>query len=305
MVGEPDHLSLAARAIANLPSSERLAHMRGQWWIAHPYAEAALAKLDAAFQFGPDRIRPPNLLIVGPTNNGKSMIAEKFRRLHPPSPSPCRQREIVPVVVMQMPTEPSVRRFYGSILTALNAPISFNVSGERLERYALDLLRAVEARMLIVDELHNLLAGTHRRRAEFLNMLRFLGNTLRIPIVGLGTKQAQIAVRSDDQLENRFEPILLPAWKDDAVFARLLASFERALPLCERSGLADAPELRSMVLRRSAGLIGEVAALLTAATIHALLHGYERIDRAMLDGCDYRGPDERRALFEASFPRVR
>lgn len=136
-------------------------------------------------------------------------------------------------------------------------------------------------------------------------MLRFLGNTLRIPIVGLGTKHAQIAVRSDDQLENRFEPIPLPTWQDDGIFARLLASFERALPLRERSGLADAPELRSMVLRRSAGLIGEVASLLTAATVHALLHGRERIDCAMLDGCDYRGPEERRALFDASFPRVR
>lgn len=305
MTGEPDHLSPAARSIADLPPLERLAHMHGQWWVAHPHAEAALSRLDTALRFGPGRIRPPNLLLVGPTNNGKSMIAEKFRRLHPPAPSPCGRHEVVPVVVMQMPTEPSVRRFYASILGALNAPISFALPGERLERHTLDLLRAVGARMLIVDELHNLLAGTHRRRAEFLNMLRFLGNTLRIPIVGLGTKQAQIAVRSDDQLENRFEPLPLPAWQDDGVFARLLASFERALPLCQRSGLADAPELRSLVLRRSTGLIGEVAALLTAATAHALLHGRERIDRTMLDGCDYRGPEERRALFEASFPRAR
>jgi predicted ATPase with chaperone activity len=27
----------------------------------------------------------PNLLLVGPTNNGKSMIVEKFRRTHPAS----------------------------------------------------------------------------------------------------------------------------------------------------------------------------------------------------------------------------
>ena len=305
MTGEPDHLSPAARSVAALPPSERLAHMHGQWWIAHPRAEAALARLDAAFTSGPGRIRPPNLLIVGPTNNGKSMIAEKFRRLHPPAPSACGQREVVPVVIMQMPTEPSVRRFYASVLVALNAPLSFNGPGERLERHALNLLRAVETRMLMVDELHNLLAGAHRRRAEFLNMLRFLGNTLRIPVVGLGTKQAQIAVRSDDQLENRFEPVPLPVWEDDLAFARLLASFEHALPLRERSDLAGKPELRSLVLQRSTGLIGEVAALLTTATNHALLHGRERIDRMVLDACDYRGPDERRAIFEASFPRVR
>ena len=31
----------------------------------------------------PKRLRMPNLLIVGPTNNGKPMIAEKFRRDRP------------------------------------------------------------------------------------------------------------------------------------------------------------------------------------------------------------------------------
>ena len=30
----------------------------------------------------PKRQRMPNLLIVGPTNNGKSMIIEKFKRMH-------------------------------------------------------------------------------------------------------------------------------------------------------------------------------------------------------------------------------
>lgn len=305
MDGKLTHLSAEAQAAAALPGPERLAHLRGQWWINHPRAQAALDKLEAVLAHGPGRIRPPNLLIVGPTNNGKSMVAEKFRRLHPATPSVCGGREITPVVVMQMPAEPSVRRFYTALLTALNAPISFNVPGARLESYALELLRAVEARVLVIDELHNLLAGAHAKRAEFLNTLRFLGNELRIPIVGLGTKHAQIAVRSDDQLENRFEPVPLPAWEDDLEFARLLTSFESALPLREPSGLGASPDLRSLVLRRSTGLIGEVAALLTSATAHALAHGTERIDRIVLDHCDYRGPEERRALFEASFPRVR
>lgn len=34
----------------------------------------------------PVRQRMPNLLLVGPTNNGKSMIIEKFRRTHPAQP---------------------------------------------------------------------------------------------------------------------------------------------------------------------------------------------------------------------------
>lgn len=58
--------------------------------------------------------------------------------------------------------------------------------------------------MLVIDELHNILAGTSVRRREFLNLLRFLGNKLRILLVGVGTRDAYFAIRSDDQLENRF-----------------------------------------------------------------------------------------------------
>ncbi len=48
----------------------------------------------------------PNLLLIGPTNNGKSMIIEKFRRAHPPVSHP--DREEIPVLVVQMPSDPSV-----------------------------------------------------------------------------------------------------------------------------------------------------------------------------------------------------
>lgn len=66
MMGEPDHLSPATRAIAEPPSLERLAHMHGRWWINHSHVRAVLAKLEAAFTFGLGRSRLLNLLIVSP-----------------------------------------------------------------------------------------------------------------------------------------------------------------------------------------------------------------------------------------------
>ena len=79
-----------------------------------------------------------------------------------------------------------------------------------MEQLALALLRKVGVHMLVIDELHNVLAGNSVNRREFLNLLRFLGNELRIPLVGVGTRDAYLAIRSDDQLENRFEPMMLP-----------------------------------------------------------------------------------------------
>lgn len=73
------------------------------------------------------------------------------------------------------------------------------------------------------------IAGSSQR--EFLNLLRFLGNELRLPLVGIGTKEAYLAIRTDDQLENRFEPMVLPAWQEGKELESLLASFVAILPL--------------------------------------------------------------------------
>jgi len=40
----------------------------------------------------------------------------------------------------------------------------------------------------------------------------------------LGIRDAYLAIRSDDQLENRFHPLLLPPWELGEELARLLAS---------------------------------------------------------------------------------
>ncbi|WP_318036771.1 TniB family NTP-binding protein [Streptomyces chengmaiensis] len=77
------HLHPAAQQIARLPDAERLRYVRADRWIGYPRATAALERLETLLTW-PTRQRMPNLLLIGPTNNGKSMIVEKFRR----EPSP-------------------------------------------------------------------------------------------------------------------------------------------------------------------------------------------------------------------------
>jgi hypothetical protein len=151
--------------------------------------------------------------------------------------------------------------------------------------------------MLIIDELHNVLAGNAPRRREFLNLLRFLGNQLRICVVGVGTHEAYLAIRSDDQLENRFEPLVLPRWAPGAQACSLLASFAVSFPL-RRPSRIGTPEMADYLISRSEGTIGELAALLTAATTVAITSGEEAINATTLRMADYLGPTERRRSFE-------
>nr|WP_319586492.1 TniB family NTP-binding protein [uncultured Desulfobulbus sp.] len=264
------HLLPASQVLARLPAAERIQRIRADRWIGYPRAVEAQNRLETLYAW-PNKQRMPNLLLVGPTNNGKSMIIEKFRRTHPASSS--ADHEYIPVLVVQMPSEPSVIRFYVALLAAMGAPLRPRPRLPEIEQLALTLLRKVGVRMLVIDELHNVLAGNSINRREFLNLLRFLGKELRIPLVGVGTRDAYLAIRSDDQLENRFEPMMLPLWEANDDCCSLLASFAASLPLRRHSPIATTPDMARYLLTRSEGTIGELAHLLMAVAVAAVESG--------------------------------
>jgi hypothetical protein len=290
------HLHPSMQDFALLPNSERVAHIRAERWIGYTKAQEALAKLEDLFTW-PHRQRMPNLLIIGPTNNGKSMIVEKFRRSHLPELSKESSHEIIPVLVMQMPSDPSIIRFYNMLLTAMNTPIHPRARVVALESLALKLLRITRVKMLVIDELHNMLAGSTNLQREFLNLIRFLGNELRIPIVCVGTRDAYLAIRSDDQLENRFEPFILPLWKEGQELMSLLASFAVSFPLRRPSNIHQMDVAR-YILTRTEGTIGEISILLTRAAIAGIESGEEALNARTLTLADYESPTERRRAFE-------
>ncbi|HIP22617.1 MAG TPA: hypothetical protein EYG79_03315 [Rhodobacteraceae bacterium] len=77
------HLKQETRRIAKLPPEERLSYLKSDRWIGYTRAQSALSEMSALIEDQPGRVRPQNMLIVGPSNNGKSTIAEKFLRQNP------------------------------------------------------------------------------------------------------------------------------------------------------------------------------------------------------------------------------
>ena len=291
------HLHESAQRIARLPAAERLRYVRADRWIGYPRAAEALERLETLLSW-PAKQRMPNLLLIGPTNNGKSMIVEKFRR-GPPAGARIRTGNRSRCWCVQMPSEPSVmpllHRAAGRARRAAAAPLPALAD---LEQLVLRLLRGGEVRMLVIDELHNVLAGSGDRRREFLNLLRFLGNELRIPLVGVGTREAYLAIRSDDQLENRFEPLMLPPWEADADTCSLLASFAAPFPLRRPSPIATA-EMAALPAHPQRGhhrRAGPPAH--RRAPSRRSSPARRRINQRTLLLAAYAGPTERRRLFE-------
>jgi hypothetical protein len=291
-----NHLLPNIREVTSLSTKERIEKLRSEYWIGYTRAQEALSRMEELLNY-PKRIRMPNMLLISPTNNGKTMIIEKFKRNNLPYTSGNGEHEVIPVLKVQMPSNPSVRRFYAVIITELGAPVTYN-STAQCESICIKLMKATKVKMLIIDELHNLLAGNNNIQREFLNVLRFIGNEMQIPIIGVGIKDAYLAIRSDDQLENRFEPFILPIWQNNNEFIKLLKSIIMILPLKKPSQLLDT-EVRSMLLSKSEGSIGEIMTILTRAASEAIVSGKEFIDLEILEKTKYNSPSERRRLYES------
>lgn len=294
-----DHLHPDYQVVAMQDTSDRLLYLSKERWIGYTRAQHILTRLEKLFVEEPQKIRPQNLLIVGPSNNGKTMIAQKFCRQHQQHNSADSNHEIIPVLMVQMPAEATIGRLYNAILMALGTPVGFYGRHDVREARIIQLMQDVRLQMLMIDEIHNLLGASAKRQREVLNVLRYLGNQLRIPIVCLGIRDAYLAIRTDDQLENRFHPVVLPVWEIGEEFARLLVSFEAILPLREQSYLAE-PTLMKLILQRSEGTIGEISRLLTQAAVLTLQEGSERIDKNVIEQADYQSPSVRRHLIERS-----
>ena len=115
------------------------------------------------------------------------------------------------------------RRGIGSaILEALAAPYNSRGLAAEKQIQVLHLLRGVQLRLLIIDEIHHILAGHIAKQRQFLNVLKYLGNELQIPLVGVGTMDAVRAIQTDPQMANRIEPVALPRWEMNREFQMLL-----------------------------------------------------------------------------------
>jgi len=284
-------MSPSAQAALLLPPDERVRYLQISRWICYDYAEAILKDLQELLEH-PKVLRMPNLLVWGDTNCGKTAIIDRFCQEYPLRQNGEEEADVVPVLYIQAPPIPDERRFYSLILDKLRVPHKTNERADRMMCQILKMFPKLGVRMLIVDEIHHILAGNLQRQRAFLNVIKYLGNEAVIPIVGVGTISALNALQTDAQLANRFEPRNLPRWRLDTRYRQLLASFEYVLPLAEESNLTE-KEMATKLLDMSGGTIGELSKLIRRAAIETIRQGREKISLSLLEEVQWIPPDLR------------
>ena len=250
-------------------------------WVSYAGASEALARLEHLLRYPPCS-RMPSMLLYGDSDIGKTMIIDKFVRDHPNICNEFGEVEARKVLRLQMPYKPNDGRLYAQIIEGLGHQAPYTRRGTDLEILSLRLLHRHPPRMMIVEEVHHLLAGTEREQRQSLNQLKFLSNELRMPVVALGTSEALYAMQADPQIASRFEPVALPRWRESAGLREFVVNFGRLLPLKLPSPFGDKDVIQKL-MAYSGGLTGKITTLLAQAAELAIHQKTESISLALLD----------------------
>lgn len=294
-----NHLSPQAQDSLLLSEEDRVKYIRKERWIGYPIAKSILAQLQDLLDY-PKHSRMPNLLIVGDTNNGKTTIAKHFQSKFSAFIESPEKSIVCPVLYLQAPPIADEGRLYSAIIQKYAAPFR---TGDRVEKkmnQALILMQKSQVKMLMIDEFHHVLAGNPTKQRAMLNAIKYLGNELMIPIIGIGTRDAFVAIQSDPQLSNRFDHAYIPKWTFDNDFLSLLASLEYILPLKEKSYLIK-EENAKKILALSEGSLGEIYRLLTELAVLAVQNGEEKINLNNINKISWSAPYERRKFNNTSY----
>lgn len=279
-------LSPRAMELLDASAEVRIKHIQKPVFIPYARATELLAEMTALLDH-PQTNRMPNLLLVARSNNGKTELLKEFKRRYPAQERLNEDAIYAPVVYLECPPGPNDSMFLDQALKTLGIdPKSSAGPKDKIEALATQLIK-VKTKVLLLDELNSILAGSVTKQLLLLTTLKYLSNQTKISIVAAGTAAALQAVATDTQLQSRFPVRLMKRWKDaDRDFRQLLASFEYILPLRLASNLSGLQSAK-LVYGLSEGVLGDVAKLLKDSAVTAIRSGQEAITEDILRKCGH------------------
>jgi hypothetical protein len=274
MANDISHLTADAAYWLGENDERRVRAIQARRWVLYLRAKQVLERLNRLLDH-PRGTRMPSVAIYGDSGMGKTMLMKRFRDDHPPSFDLRTGILKTPVLAMEMTSRPGERRFYAELLTLLGAPQRPHADIAQMEQAALRIMEAIGVQVLVIDEVHNILAGTYREQPIVLNTLRFLSNRLQISLVCFGVNEAREAIGGDVQLARRFEQFTLSRWAANEQFETLVTSILRNTPLRKPSVLT--PKSLRRMLQITEGITANIFHMMNSLAVEAVETGAEQV----------------------------
>lgn len=227
--------------------------------------------------FEPRQTRARGLIVCADRGNGKTSLAHLIHKRY--SDYDCS--DAPSVLKISMSGTRDARSVYGRIMEELGSPARISHRLSDRELLVQRLLRDVNCKMLILDEVQDILQGSEREQWRALEGIKLLMNELKVNILAFGTDRAAQGFRSDPHLAARFTEFPMPSWKPDTVLANFLATYERMLPLRKPSNLC-AQDKVVILAKIGHGVLGTIVERIKNAALAAIADGSECISKELI-----------------------
>ncbi|MEM5558240.1 TniB family NTP-binding protein [Aliarcobacter cryaerophilus] len=269
------------RKYLEMSDEERIYFIQKDKWIDYPLANKVLLKMQDIFN-APKSIRSRGMLLYGDSNNGKTAILKKFYRDFSKDEYIDEDGDLIhlmPIVYVISESSSDESVMFSKILSAMNVPVNHKEKVTKKKEEVIYNLGIMKTKLIIIDEIQNVLQGPYNKMTQLITSLKTLNNTTAIPIILAGTQDAMSAISIDNQTKSRFKPLELPNWNNDENFSRFITTIEAMLPLKKVSNLYQNHELLTYLHELSNGCIGEVIDILKDASIYAIRTKSEKITK--------------------------
>jgi Cdc6-like AAA superfamily ATPase len=276
-----ENLSPQLKKYLDLSDEERIFFIQKDKWIDYPQANKILLKIEDIFN-APKSIRSRGMLLYGDSNNGKTAILKRFYRKFAKDEYIDEDGDVIhlmPVIYAIAEASSDESIMFTEILSSMNVPVNHKEKVSKKKEEAIYYLNLMKTKLIIIDEIQNVLHGPHNKMAQLITSLKTLNNKTGIPIILAGTQDAMSAISIDNQTKSRFKPYELPLWNNDENFLRFIATMEAMLPLKKASNIYKNYELLTYIHGLSNGCIGEAINILKDASIYAIRTKSERITK--------------------------
>lgn len=282
------HLPETTASLIDLPLVDRIRYVLADRYIYHEQAADLIHRVKHLVD-RPPGVRPTGIVLLSPSNGGKTALAMALLRRYGAREASKEYPASRPVVMFTMSGALDAGEIFARFLVALGVPHVSNMTQKNRRQKALQIAKAAGLRLIIIDEIQDVLLSTMFQQKMALLATKDLMNSLNVPVLAMGTEDASHSLEADKHLKERFKFHELPIWGVDEYLRHFLEAYESTLPLKKRSGLGSVRTMKVLV-RETGGLLGAIVERLKCAAALAIESETEKITIDLIERARFEVP---------------
>lgn len=276
-MSDNDHVHENVRYRLEHSAADRIDYIMADQWVPYGQAEAGLDLLRKTVPIR-DQLSPRGVILLAESQMGKSAIIEQFKLENPASDNATGEHAQVPVLVLQFP-DSGGEGVYGEICRVLNVQLPSRPSALELRSEAIGVMDDLGVRVLVIDELANVLTGKAPAKQRNMNQIKFIMNERRRPVVMGATEEAYDFIKTDSQIRFRFKRHTLHRLRG-AELSLFVRGWVYIQPLRKPSDITE--DFLREVRERTGGHVGTIVLLLRELAQKAIETGIECLNMEVM-----------------------